>query len=46
MRKSEAFADDKLHFAKMMNCIFDSAEKGENAGHHHFLLVQQCFQKP
>ena len=20
--------------------------KGENAGYHHFLLFQQCFQKP
>ena len=47
--KFKAFADDKIIVAKLM--IYDSGRvenivgKGENAGHQHFLLFQQCFQK-
>ena len=36
--------------AQMMDYVFDRIEnivgKGENAGYQHFLLFQQCFQKP
>ena len=45
----EAFADNKLNFAKMMISISNSVEnivgKGENAGYQHFLLFPQFFQK-
>ena len=34
----------------MMIPVFDrienTVEKGENAGHQHFLLFPECFQKP
>ena len=45
----KAFADDKINEAQMMISVFDRVEnivgKGENAGHQHFLLFPQCFQK-
>ena len=45
----KAFADDNLNEAKMAKLFFDRVEniagKGENAGHQHFLLFPQCFQK-
>ena len=49
LSKFKAVADDKINVAKMMIYVFDRAEnivgKGENAGHQHFLLFPQCFQK-
>ena len=46
----KAFPDDKmLNVAEMMISPSERAEnivgKGENAGYHHFLLFQKCFQK-
>ena len=47
--KLEAFADDKLHVARMKISLHDRVEnivgKGENAGYQHFLLFPQCFPK-
>ena len=47
--KLKTFADDKINVAQMMISVFDRIEnnvgKGENAGHQHFLLFPQCFQK-
>ena len=49
MTKLKAFADDEINIAKLMIHVFDRVEnivgKGENAGHQHFLLFPQCFQK-
>ena len=40
----------ELNLAKLMISLFDRAEntveKGENAGHQHFLLFPQCFPEP
>ena len=50
--KLKAIADTnlKVHVVKMMVYVLDRVEnivaKGENAGYQHFLLFQQCFQKP
>ena len=45
----EAFADDKLNFAKIIIFVYNRVEnivcKGENAGYQHFLLFPQRFQK-
>ena len=45
----KALADDNLTVTKMMNSVSgrvqNIVEKGENAGHQHFLLFPQCFQK-
>ena len=50
MTKLKAFADVKLHFAKMTISLFDrvvnTVVKGENAGYQHFLLFPQCFPMP
>ena len=50
MTKFKAFAEDKLNVAEMIVYIYDRIEnivgKGENAGHQHFLLFPQSFQKP
>ena len=50
LTKLKAFADDKSKVVKMMISLSDRAGntvgKGENAGYQHFLLFQQCFQKP
>ena len=47
--KLKAFADDKINVAEKMISLCDRveniAQKGENAGYHHFLLFPQCFQK-
>ena len=47
--KSKAFADDKLNLAENLKFVLGRVEdivgKGENAGHQHFLLFRQCFQK-
>ena len=48
--KLKAFADEKLHVAKMTISLLDrvgnTVVKGENAGYQHFLLFPQCFPKP
>ena len=48
MTKLEAFADNKLHIARMMTSLLDRVEntvgKGENAGYQHFLLFHSVFQ--
>ena len=48
--KLKAFADDKLHVAKMKISLLDREEnsvgKGENIGYQHFLIFLQCFPKP
>ena len=45
----KAFVDEILNVIQMMICVADWVEnivgKGENAGHQHFLLFPQCFQK-
>ena len=50
MTKLKAFANNKLNVAIMMISLFNRVEntvgKGKNAGYQHFLLFQQCFQKP
>ena len=47
--KSKAFAENKLHIAKMTFSRFDRVEnnvgKGENAGYQHFLFFPRCFPK-
>ena len=49
MTKFKAFAENKLNVAKIFISVFDRVEnivgKGENAGHHQFLVFPQCFQK-
>ena len=45
----KSFADNILNVVQMMICVTDwvenIAEKGENAGYQHFLLILQSFQK-
>ena len=47
--KLKAFADGKINVVEMMISLSDRVDnimgKGENAGHQHFLLFSQCFQK-
>ena len=47
--KSINFSAHKLNVAKMMfspcNRVENIVRKEENAGHQHFLLFPQCFQK-
>ena len=47
--KLKAFTEDKINVAQMIKFVNTRvekfAEKGENAGYHHFLLFPQCFQK-
>ena len=47
--KLKAFADDKINMTENLKIVLGTVEnfvgKGENAGHQHFLLFQQCFQK-
>ena len=45
----KAFADDKINVdEKFKFCLgkVENVGKGEYAGHQHFLLFLQCFQKP
>ena len=48
--KLKAFADDKINVTEGLKSALGREEnimrKGENAGYQHFLLFQQCFQKP
>ena len=48
--KLKAFADDKINVNEVFKIGLGKIEnivgKGENAGHQHFLLFPQCFQKP
>ena len=50
LSKLEAFVDDNFSVAQMLQYFSDRIEnsvgKGENFGFQHFLLFQQCFQKP
>ena len=43
------FADNKIRVTYVMDFVMGRVEnivvKGENAGHQHFLLFQQCFSK-
>ena len=45
----KAFADDKMNLAEKLKKFFEQVEnivgKEENAGHQHFLIFPQCFQK-
>ena len=45
----EAFAVDKINVTQILKFVFRIVEyivgKEENAGHQHFLLFPQCFQK-
>ena len=47
--KFKALADDKINLTHNLYFILGRAEnilqKGENAGHQHFLLFPKCFQK-
>ena len=47
--KLKAFADDEINLNKKSKLVLGSVEnivgKGENAGHQHFLLFPQYFQK-
>ena len=47
--KMKAFADDKINVTEKLRFVLEKVEnivgKGENAGHQHFLLFPQCFQK-
>ena len=43
--KLKVFADDKKNVAHMISFFNRVEGKGENAGHQHFLLFPQCFQK-
>ena len=48
--KIKGFTDDNLNIAKKIIYVLNRVEnivgKGGNAGYQHFLLSQQCFQKP
>ena len=48
--KLKGFADDKVNMPVKLNFVSGRIEnivgKEENAGHQHFLLFLQCFQKP
>ena len=45
----KTLTEDNLNVAKTEKLVFDRVEniagKGENVGHQHFLLYQQCFSK-
>ena len=45
----KAFAGDKISVTQKLKSILGRVEnivgKGENAGHQHFLLFPQCFQR-
>ena len=45
----KAFADIKINLVEKskfdLSRVESSVGKGENAGHQHFLLFLQCFQK-
>ena len=47
--KLKAFADDKINVIEKQKFLLGLVEnivgKGEKAGHQHFLLFQQCFQR-
>ena len=47
--KLKAFADHKINASEKLKFGMGRVEnivgKGENAGHQHFLLFPQCFQK-
>ena len=47
--KFKAFADDKINETKELTFVLEReesiVERGENAGHQHFILFPQCFQK-
>ena len=47
--KLKAFADDKIRVTEKLKFVLERVEntvgKGENAGHQHFLLFPQGFQK-
>ena len=49
--KLSVYADNKCNAAEMLMSPFDwvenivGKEKGENAGHQHFLLFPHCFQR-
>ena len=49
LSKLKAFADEKINVNKKLKFYLGRVEnivgKGENAGHQHFLLFPQCFQK-
>ena len=43
-------ADNKINVTEKLKFVSERIEniqgKGENAGHQHFLLFPECFQKP
>ena len=45
----KAYADDKMYVTQQLKFVLGRKEnivvKGENAGHQHFLLFSQCFQR-
>ena len=45
----KGLADDKVNVNEKLKFVLrrveNIVEKGENAGHQHFLLFPQCFQK-
>ena len=47
--KLKAFAEDKINVTEKLKFVLGRVEnivrKGENAGHQHFLLFPQSFQK-
>ena len=46
--KLKDFADDKINMTNVTDFVLARVEnvgKAENAGHQHFLLFPQCFQK-
>ena len=47
--KLKTSANDKIKVTKKLKFglgrVENTVGKGENAGHQHFLLFQQCFQK-
>ena len=48
--KFKAFAGDKINLTEKLKLVLRRLEniagKGQNADYQHFLLSQQCFQKP
>ena len=50
LSKLKESADEKINIPQNLKFVFGRVEnfvgKGENAGNQHFLLFQQCFQRP
>ena len=48
--KFKSLADDKIDMTQNLKFVLERVEnilgKGENADYQHFLIVQECYEKP